>query len=113
MAEQRCRVVVLPAHRGCRSGGGVASQDAFEEIGGGEGVDMVGAHHVVHVAVADDLEVKVVFHAATGGCGVCQLAAFLAGEQSVAGVGGQSLSGGDGGGVAELDSGSHVVGREV
>ena len=64
------------------------------------------------VAVADDLQVKMVRMSATGEHGVELLTGFLAGEQAVHGVGGEALGAVDGGGVAEPGRGVDVVGGQ-
>ena len=93
-------------------GGVVAGEDALEEVGGGRGVDVVGADDPVGVAVADDLEVEVVGGSAAGEHRVELLAALGAGGQSVHGVGGDALGAVDGGGVPELGGRCDVVRRE-
>jgi hypothetical protein len=55
----------------------------------------------VGVSVADHLEVEVVGVPAAAEHGVQLLSGFLPGQQTVRGVGGDALSGMDGGGVTE------------
>ena len=113
LAEQGCRVLG-EASFGVRGGGRlVVGDDAFEEVGRGERVDVLGPDDVVRVAVVDDLQVQVVGGLAAGERGVGDLAGLLAGEQGVAGIGRHALDGVDGRGVSERDEGAHVVGGQA
>ena len=108
--ELQCGVGVVAGDAGGGLGGFVAGEDGFEDVGGGRWGVLFGADDVVYFAVADYLEVEVVAAAAAGDGGLGELAGFLAGEQGVAGVGGDALGGVDGGGVAEFDRRVHVGG---
>ena len=66
----------------------------------------------MRVAVADDLQVKVVGGPAAGEHGVQLLPGLLPGSEAVHGVGGDALGGVDGGGVAEAGRVADVVGGE-
>ena len=66
----------------------------------------------MRVAVADDLEVEVVGGPAAGEHGVQLLPGLQPGDQAVHGVGGDTLGGMDGGGVAETGRGLDVAGRQ-
>ncbi len=105
--------VVLVALQG---GGGprcaVAGQDLLEQLGRGGRVDRLGPDEAVRVAVSDDLQVEMVGDAAPGQHGVQLLPGFLAGDQAVHGVGGDSLRGVHGGGVAQLNRLGDVVGGQ-
>ena len=91
---------------------GVAGQDLLEQLGGGPRVDIVGLDHRVRVPVPDHREVDVVGAAAAGQHGVELLPGFLTGHDAMHGVGGDTLRGVHGGGVAELGGGSDVVGGQ-
>jgi hypothetical protein len=66
----------------------------------------------VRVAVADDLEVKMVGAPAAGQHGVQLLPGLLAAEQAVYGVGGDALGGMDGCGIAQTGRGAHIITRQ-
>ena len=63
------------------------------------------SNDAVRVAVADDLQVKVVGVPAAGEHGVQLLPGLMPGQQAVHGVGGDALGRMDGGGVAETGRG--------
>jgi hypothetical protein len=76
------------------------------------GWDGVGSDDGVRVAVADDLEVEVVGVPAAGEHGVQLLTWLLPRCEAVHGVGGDALGGVDGGGIAEIGRGAHIVNRQ-
>ena len=84
----------------------------FELVGGGGRVDDLGVDQGVRVAVADGDEVGGVGVPSAGEHRVGLLPGFVAGEQSVAGVGGDALGGVGGGRVAEFDPLGDVVGGQ-
>ena len=92
----------MPELGGGGGGGVVAGQDLFEEFGGGAGVDGVGSDDGVRVAVTDDLQVEVVGGPSAGEHGVQLLPGLLAGDESVHGVGGDTLGGVDGGRIPQF-----------
>ncbi len=109
VAEQQPRVGLVAEQGGGRGGGFVAAEDVFQDVGGGERVDTFGADEGVVVAVADDLQPHVIRRAAAGHHGVELLPGFLPGGHAVHGVDRHPLGAVHGGGVAEFDTGGHVV----
>jgi hypothetical protein len=104
---------VLVALQGAGGSGRiVAGQDLLEHLGGGERVDRLGPDQRVRVAVSDDLQVEVVGDAAPGHHRVQLLPGLLAGDQTMYGVGGESLRAVHGGGVAQLNRLRNVAGRQ-
>jgi hypothetical protein len=67
----------------------------------------------VRVAVADELQVNVIAQPSAGAHRVQLLPRLGTSDQAVHGVGSDSLSGVNGGGIAEFDGGSYVAGRQV
>jgi hypothetical protein len=81
----------------------VAGQDLLQHLGRVGRVDRFGPGEAVRVAVADNLQVKVVGDAAAGQHRVQLLPGLFAGGQAVHGVGCDPLGGVHGGGVAQLN----------
>src|SRR5829696_2654401 len=107
-ASQVGRCLFLPSD-GCRGGGeAAAGQDPAQHVGGGGFTD-VGLEDAVGVAVAADRKVEVVRGPAAADHGVELFAGHQVVDEAVGGVGGDSLGGVDGGGVAELDRLPHIV----
>ena len=109
IAEPNGRVVQVPGATGGRRRSAVASQDRFESVDRGLGMDQFGTDGSVGIAVTDRHQIEMVGLPAAGRHRVQLLSGLVARDESVHDVGGDALGGVDGGGVAEFD----VVGDEV
>ena len=112
VAEQLVRVGLLAQRGGRGDRRAVAAQHLGDPVERGRRDQCLGPDQVVRVAVAGDVEIKVVGELAAGERDVEQVAVFVAGEHDVAGAGGDALGAVDGGGVAELDRLGDVVGGQ-
>jgi len=83
-----------------------------QNLGWSAGCDGVGSDEAVRVAVANNLQVKMVGRSPAGEHRVRPLPGLLSGGQAVHRVGGDALGAVDGGGVAETGRGLDVVGGE-